>query len=315
MTIRKILSLVICVIVSLALLAISTRYIHPHWTLAALHSLQLHFAAACIMAMIVALALYRNAVAWLILAAAVALTAHAVIMSRDLAAMATPADARAPTFRFMSFNILSSNYGNSERIAGMIAASGADVVNIMEAEPLLAYMEDLRQTYPYRIGCGVMTSDCDQLMLSKTPLRSGIVRSLSPIFDNRFIMAETRIAGRDIHLGALHTTKPYFDDFQTMELIRAALAITDTDGPLVLSGDFNASSLAPNVRRFLRWTDLRTAGWEPATWPVRLGILGLPIDHIYVRSPLKIRSLTNLPEAYGSNHAGLVAEIAITGEP
>ncbi len=313
MTIRKILSLAICVIVSLVLLAIATRYVHPHWSLAALHSLQLHFAAACIAAVLVALFLDRNLVAWMVLAASLALGGHAVVMTRDLAAMATESDASAPGFRLLSFNILSNNYANGDAIAKMIAASGADLVNIMEAEPLQAYMAELSRTYPYRIGCGVMMSDCDQLMLSKTPLRKGTVRSLSAIFDNRFVMAETTIAGEVVHVGGIHTTKPYFDDFQTFELIRAALAITDTEGPFVLSGDFNASSLAPNIRMFLHWTGLRTASYEPPTWPTRLGGLGLAIDHVYVRAPLKMRSLTKLPSTFGSNHAGLMAEIAITG--
>lgn len=151
------------------------------------------------------------------------------------------------------------------------------------------------------------------MMLSKTPLQDGAVRSLSDIFGDRFILARTQIRDRMINLGAIHTTKPYFDDFHSMELVRAALAITDTEGPFLLSGDFNASSIAPDMRMFMRWTDLRHGADEPATWPVQAGSLGLPIDHIYVREPLKIRTLKRLPDPLGSNHYGLIAEIAITG--
>jgi endonuclease/exonuclease/phosphatase (EEP) superfamily protein YafD len=313
MTIRQILSVAICVIVSLVLAAIATRYVHPHWALAALHSLQLHFSLACAVAMLVAILLHRNIPAYLLLIAALALAGHALWMGRQLAAQVTAEDGNAPGFRLLSFNILSNNYGNGEAIARMIAASGADIVNVMESEPLRAHLPLLASTYPYQIGCGVQVMDCDQLMLSKTPLDNGVIRSLGPIFDNRFILADTMIGGRRVHVAGIHTTKPYFDNFQTMELLRAALALTDTDGPLILSGDFNASSLAPNIRQFLRWTDLHTASWEPATWPIELGAFGLPIDHVYVRGPLKFRSLNRLPEAYGSNHAGLMADIAITG--
>jgi endonuclease/exonuclease/phosphatase (EEP) superfamily protein YafD len=313
MTIRQILSVAICVIVSLVLFAIATRYVHPHWMLAALHSLQLHFALACAVAMLVAILLHRNIVSYLLLIAALVLAGHAVLMVRQLAAEATAADERAPSFRLLSFNILSSNYPNAEAIARMIAASGADVVNVMESEPLWAYLPELASNYPYHIGCGVKVMDCDQLMLSKTPLENGVIRSLGPIFDNRFIIAETVIRGQRINVAGIHTTKPYFDNFQTMELIRAALALTDKEGPLVLSGDFNASTLAPNIREFLRWTDLHTASWEPATWPIELGPFGLAIDHVYVRAPLKFKSLNRLPDAHGSNHAGLVADIVISG--
>jgi endonuclease/exonuclease/phosphatase (EEP) superfamily protein YafD len=314
MTIRQILSVAICVIVSLVLIAIATRYIHPHWIFAALHSLQLHFTLAACAAMLVAFLLHRGFMTGLLLAAALLMAGHTVFMGQQLAATATAEDEAAPSFKLLSFNILSNNYPNSEAIADMIAASGADIVNVMEAEPLQAHLPALAQVYPYRIGCGVIVTFCDQLMLSKTPLRKGMVRSLSPIFVNRFILAETEIAGQTVHVAGIHTTKPYFDNFQTFELIRAALALTDTEGPLVLSGDFNASSLAPNIRDFLYWTGLRTGSYEPATWPVRLGPFGLPIDHIYVRAPLKFRSLSALSSSYGSNHAGLIAEIAITGK-
>ncbi|TNM62990.1 endonuclease/exonuclease/phosphatase family protein [Aliirhizobium smilacinae] len=314
MTPRTILSVAICVIVSLVMLAIGSRYLHPHWAFATLHSLQLHAAAACIVAMIFALALYRNIVAFLLLAGSIALAAHAVIMGQDYTAMATESDANAPSVKLLSFNILRDNQANGEAIARMIAASGADVVNIMEAEPLESHLSQLSAAYPYRIGCGILTKDCDQLMLSKTPLRRGSIRSLSPIFENRFIMAETEIRGHKINIAGIHTTKPYFDEFQTVELVRATLAMEEMQGPLVLSGDFNASSLAPNIRSFFTWTGLRTASYEPPTWPVSLGAFGLPIDHVYVRLPLKIRSISTLPSAYGSNHAGLMADIVISGQ-
>jgi endonuclease/exonuclease/phosphatase (EEP) superfamily protein YafD len=310
---RQTLSVAICVIVSLVVLAIATRYVHPHWMLATLHSLQLHAALACVAAMLFALILSRNLLSYALLAASLFLVGHSLYIGREVASSPTETEAAGPGFRLMSFNILSENYENGAAIAQAIIGSGADIVNIMEAEPLLNSLGQISETYPYRVGCGVMVDDCDQLMLSKVPLRNATVRSLSGIFDNRFIMAEVALQGRTIHVGGIHTTKPYFDNFHTLELMRAALAVTDTDGPLVLSGDFNASSLAPNMLGFLEWTDLKTAFWEPATWPIRAGIFGLPIDHVYVRAPLKIKTLNRLQSNYGSNHAGLIADIVITG--
>ncbi|RWX78640.1 endonuclease [Neorhizobium lilium] len=311
---RQTLSVAICVIVSLVLGALVTRYFHPHWILATLHSLQLHFAIACVVAMLVAVALHRHPLVYALLACAVILTAHTFYMTRDLAVSFTDTDAAAPTFRLMSFNILSDNFENADAIATAIIGSGADVVNVMEAAPLYNQLARLSETYPYRLGCGVIVlNDCDQLMLSKVPLENASVRTLSDIFENRFILAQVTLAGRRINIGGIHTTKPYFDNFHTLELIRAALAITDTDGPLILSGDFNASSLAPNMRAFLKWTDLHPASWEAATWPIEAGDFGVPIDHVYVRSPLKIKRLQRLSDALGSNHYGLMAEVAITG--
>lgn len=311
---RQTLSVAICVIVSLVLMAIGTRYVHPHWILGTLYSLQLHAAAVCVAAVAVALLIKRHFVVWLLFAVSLLFAGHAVLMSRGFAAPMTSADANAPTFKLMSFNILNDNFDQAEDIVETIRSSGADLVNIMEAAPLRVYMNELAKTYPYRVGCGALIEDCDQLMLSKVPIEAPMVQSLSDIFPDRFILAKVTVAGRPINFVGMHTTKPYFDNFHSLELDRAALAISETSGPLLLSGDFNASSLAPNMRRFLNNTDLATAPFEPATWPIRAGVFGLPIDHVYARAPLKIKSLTRIADAHGSNHYGLIAEIAITGQ-
>ena len=310
---RETLSVAICVIVSLILFMIGTRYVTGIWVFAAFHNLQLHLSLACAAALLLALVLKRSLATVVLLCVSLLLAGHAVVMSRQFAAVPTEAERQAPGFRLMSFNILRENYANGEAITQLILNSGAEIVNVMEAQPLRGHLAALSEVYPYRLGCGEQTDGCDLMILSRQPLRSPVIRSLSDLFAERFMMAEVTLAGRNVHVGAIHTTKPYFDEFHTMELVRAALAITDTEGPLVLSGDFNAASIAPDMRMFLRWTVLTTAEHEPATWPVRLGWLGLPIDHVYVRPPLKIRSLTRLPDPLGSNHFGLVADIAITG--
>ena len=311
---RQTLSVAICVIVSLILFAIATRYLAGFWLFATFHSLQLHLSLVCAAALLLALAIRRSLIAALLLAAALMLAGHAVFMARQFAAPPTQAEIDAPAFRLMSFNVYLENHENGEAIARLIATSGADVVNIMEAQPLAGHLQELSVVYPYRLGCGVGTEECDLMMLSKQPLRSPSIHSLSALFEERFMMAEITVGGRSVHVGAIHTTKPYFDDFHRAELVRAARIITGIEGPLVLSGDFNAASIAPDMRMFLRWTAMKTAQREPATWPAELGSFGLPIDHIYVRAPLKIRSLTRLPDSLGSNHFGLIAEVALEAD-
>jgi len=311
---RQTLSVAICVIVSLVLGAIGTRYVHPHWFFATLQSLHLHAAAACIFAMILALILKRHFLIWLLFAVSLLFTGHAVLMGFDFADRPSAAEANAPTFKLLSFNILNDNFENSDAVVQAITSSGADLVNVMEAAPIRAHLDEIAKVYPYRVGCGILIPFCDQMMLSKTPIETPVVKSLSEIFPSRFIIAKVNVAGRTINFAGIHTTKPYFDNFHSLELGRAALAISETTGPLLLSGDFNASSLAPNMRRFLTVTKLKTGGWEPATWPIRAGLFGVPIDHIFAREPLKIKSIKQLPDALGSNHYGLIAEIAITGQ-
>lgn len=311
---RDFLSMAVCVIVSLVLFVTGIRYVSGFWLFSTVHSLQIHLSVACILVLLLALLLRRRILPFALLLFAVVVLAHGLWMTRDLrqSGLATTPD--RPAFRLMSINVLMNNFDNAERIRDSILQSGADVVNVMEAAPLLGELARLSELYPYRIGCGAMTEECDLMMLSKTPLSAPTILTLSNIFEERMMLAQVNFQGEFVHVAAIHTTKPYFDAFQTTELTLAARVLTQMKGPLVVSGDFNASSLAPNVRQFLRSTGLRTAAsWEPATWPDWAGWLGVPIDHVYVRAPLQISSLQRLPDPMGSNHYGLTADIVIGG--
>jgi endonuclease/exonuclease/phosphatase (EEP) superfamily protein YafD len=37
--------------------------------------------------------------------------------------------------------------------------------------------------------------------------------------------------------------------------------------------------------------------------------IGVAIDHVFVRDPLRIRTLERAPDALGSNHFGLIADV------
>lgn len=308
---RHFLSVAICVIVSLALLALSVRYVSGFWFFSTAHSLQLHLSAACILALLFALFLRRHILPLGLLFISVLFLAHGLWMTRELVQVGPSPAPDAPVFRLMSINILMNNFENAQAIRDAILQSGADVVNVMEAAPLRPELAALSEVYPYRIGCGEMTRECDLMVLSRTPLSSSTIVTLSNVFEERMMLAQVSFQGQPIHVAAIHTTKPYFDNFQTTELTNAARVLGRVKGPLLLSGDFNASSLAPNVRQFLRWTALRTAPWEPATWPDWAGWFGVPIDHVYVRPPVRIKSLQRLPDTLGSNHYGLIADVTV----
>ncbi|MCF6367405.1 endonuclease/exonuclease/phosphatase family protein [Rhizobium halophilum] len=307
---RNFLSVAICVIVSLVLLAIATRYVSSVWIFGTIHNLQLHLSIASAAALLLALLLQRGLLTVGLLLAALALILHALWMARDMSQVAPSVDASQPTLRLMSFNILMTNSGNAEAIRDLILSSDADVVNIMEAEPLMPHLEAFSAVYPHRMGCGEMTDHCDLMILSKLPLTHRTVVSLSHIFEERMMVARVTFNGAPLHVAAIHTTKPYFDNFQFYELRNAAELLNGLNDPIILSGDFNASSLAPNMRWFLRATGLRKTPNEPATWPVRAGWAGVAIDHVFVRPPLIVSRLERLPDALGSNHYGLLAEIA-----
>ena len=123
------------------------------------------------------------------------------------------------------------------------------------------------------------------------------------------MIAAIEVGGQIFNFVNVHLTKPYFDNMHAVELKKISERLDTVTGPLVLAGDFNASILTPDVRAFLKRNKLMTYESEPHTWPVDYSPLGMAIDHVYVRDPLRIDSLTRVENPLGSNHFGLMAEI------
>jgi len=300
------------VLLSLFLALMSLRYITQVWLLAFVYSFQIHFALAAIVGCLVLLLLKRHWYAYLLLTVAVVLLGHGVMMSREFAV--TPAAAETPAlFRLVSFNIEHENFANAGRIADFIIASNADVVNILEAAPLRPQIARLVATYPYYIGCGAETNECDTLVLSKRPFVDKKVSSLGELWRNRLTRSAIDFDGTKINFLAAHLAKPYFDDFQKDELADLRSVASAIDGPLVLAGDFNSAIVDPRIQRFMHTAGFQTVFPEPASWPIKARRFGISIDHVLARSPLRLKSVKRIEDNMGSNHFGLMAEFTING--
>ncbi|WP_026282790.1 endonuclease/exonuclease/phosphatase family protein [Rhizobium sp. 2MFCol3.1] len=298
------------VLVSLLLAAISLRYVTHTWLLAFVYSFQVHFALAALAASLVLILIRRHWYAYLLVTVSVLLAGHGVLMLKEFEAT-PPATASRPLLRLMSFNIENNNFQNSRRIAETVMASGADVVTILESAPLLPELPRISATYPYRIGCSVGTPGCDTLVLSKRPFIDQAVRTLGDLWPNRLAQVTIDVEGTPVHLASVHLAKPYFDDFQLDELWDLRGIVKKVDGPLVVAGDFNSAIIDPHIQDFVRATGLNTVFPEPATWPTQAGKFGISIDHILTRPPLRLVSVKQITDSAGSNHYGLMAEIAI----
>lgn len=300
---------VTCVLVTLVLVALCGRFVTHIWLLAFLESLQTHFAVASTIGALLAIAVRRHWYAVALLFAAVSMTGYSVLL---LQAHSTElASGNRTTYRLLSFNIDNDNFENGDRIADLISASKADVVEIFEAMPVEPRLARLAGLYPYRIGCGVLTSACDSLILSRRPFLSQSIASLSMIWPNRIIKAVVDMDGQPVALVSAHLSKPYFDEFHQDELYWLTKHIEAMKEPLLLAGDFNAAVLEPDMQAFLENTGLKHVFPEPATWPIRAGPFGIAIDHVFARAPLQLKSVTRVPDAMGSNHYGLMTEFTI----
>lgn len=308
---KKTASHVTSTLLAVPLIAASLRYITDFWLLSFIYSFQLHIAVACMLGGIAVFILFRGRMPFLIMAWSAALFVHGAIMERELSSKGNVAG-NTETFRLLSFNIMQRNFRGATQIRDLVLESGADAVFVMEAQPLLPFLGKLQETYPWRVGCGEGTPRCDLLVLSRHPLRNTAVHSLSDLRPDRFVTTVAEWKGKDINLAAIHLTKPYYDYYHDLELWNAQQILSRIGGPLILAGDFNSSGLAPDMQRFLRTMGMVSADRrEPATWPVRAGYFGIPIDHIYTRAPGFIPKLERIQDNLGSNHFGLVGDIAI----
>jgi len=234
----------------------------------------------------------------------------AVIYHQQEARLALAAGSTQPLLKLLSFNLLSTN-PNGEKIARFIAGSGADVVVLMEAAPIASQTEILRASYSYYAGCEDGSRCGGVVILSRTPLADITVESLSGAWSNRLVTANTVIDGQRINIVAAHLVKPYFDEFADEELAKLGAVVDRLEGPLLLAGDFNAAAWSASIDRLVDRRKLAPGPFYPATWPVRLGPLGVPIDNIFTRAPLLITELKALDDSMGSNHRGLLAEIEL----
>lgn len=280
-----------------------------------LQSLRFHIAAG-LLGLVVLLFLggaWRRGLVFLLVFGISAGQGAAIVYRQQEARTALSASASKPLFRLLSFNLLSPNQ-NGEKIAQFVAGSGADVVVLMEALPVADHVAILRAVYPYTAGCGDDERCGGVVMLSRTPLGNVKIDSLSHVWLDRLVTATTTIGGQQVNIVAAHLVKPYFDGFADDEFEKLGEVIGKLDGPLVLAGDFNAAAWSDAVDNLALDQRLIPGPSYPATWPVRLGPLGVPIDNIFTRSPLVVDQVRSIEDSMGSNHRGLIAEIGVKQE-
>jgi len=281
---------------------------------ALLQSLRFHIAAALLglVVLLFVAGAWRRAWVFVFVFAISVGQGAAIIYHQQEARIALAATPGKPLLKLLSFNLLSGNQ-NGENIARFIAGSGADVAVLMEAAPIASHVGILRQVYPYYAGCDDGSRCGGVVLLSRTPLADITVQSMSGAWQNRLVTASTTIDGQKLNIVAAHLVKPYFDDFAAEEFAKLGAVIGRLDGPLVLAGDFNAAAWSASIEGLVQRRNLAPGPSYPATWPVRLGPLGVPIDNVFTRAPLVISEVNALEDAMGSNHRGLLAEIRLTG--
>ncbi len=217
--------------------------------------------------------------------------------------------AAAPDLRVIFFNVLFENTTNGDRILQAVREADPDVVVFSEAIALRKEAEVLKAEFPYHVGC---ERACEVFALSRIEPTNIQLFSLSNRWQQRMAALHFELPdGRGLNVVAAHMLKTWFHDLAGKERAELFVAINRMEGPTVLMGDFNSAPWS-----FPMFDVYRNAGFAPlrrpvGTWPASAGDLGLPIDHMLVRDGAVLVNLQPFGGDLGSNHRGLLADIAV----
>jgi endonuclease/exonuclease/phosphatase (EEP) superfamily protein YafD len=233
------------------------------------------------------------------LAAVIALNAWPVLpyLPRE------PAPAAGEALTILNLNANARN-PEHDRVLAAIRTSGADVVSLIElSTALAARLGELTDIYPYRVTAPA-NSNFGIGVLSRRPLAMDEVFELGPTMA---ISVRVMLPAASLRLIAVHLRPPVRRQMaaaRNRQLDTLAMrAQTGTD-PLVVCGDFNLSPYSPYFRRFesaAAVRDTRRGRGIGISWPTALPLLGIPIDHCFVRGPLAAERVERMDQT-GSDH-------------
>lgn len=275
-----------------------------------LQSLRFHIVAA---GFVLVVMLWLFGARWrgtFLLLLVLAALAHGVLMVVELHRHRQPVTSPPiAELRVMSYNVLSTNPRTNEAVQHMIEVA-PDLVLVMESPGVAPYLDQLAQAFPYHVGCEVRDR-CDISLHSRLPLANARIIELVSNWHERLVTAEVEVDGQAVTVVGIHMSKPYFDQSSWMESYQLRRLLAEIEGPVILAGDFNAAPWSDPMMYVARQQNLVPPPYHPATWPVKAGALGVPIDNMFTRGSAQIIEIAAGADTYGSNHRYLLARVGL----
>jgi endonuclease/exonuclease/phosphatase (EEP) superfamily protein YafD len=217
----------------------------------------------------------------------------------------------AARLKVMTFNLQDINQHYAE-VLKYLVESPADVIFLNEAFYVWrVQLAKLIPSFPWNS----LRYERDLVVLSRIPLERVDFVNLDGD-RGRGLLVQARVGEGTVALLGAHARKPrHVSDFRlrSRQLDQIAEIVSAQPGPLVVAGDFNATSRSFAMQTFLETTGLQPLGWRwppLSTWPSWLPYLGLQIDHVLTKGPVEVVEAETGPNL-GSNHLPLIAELRI----
>jgi endonuclease/exonuclease/phosphatase (EEP) superfamily protein YafD len=214
--------------------------------------------------------------------------------------------------KIVSLNTWHANTG-LDRLQAYLEHEDADLVLLVEfGPPKFALIDRLKGRYPFAAGCA-QSWDCSVEVLSKHPIASAMA-GRREAFDGPPRMVVGFGAGaRPLTVIATHMMRPIDGpNGHLKEMRRVAGIARGAPGPVIVAGDFNATSWSHSFRVFREESGLVHMGRYLPSWPSQSR--GLPpqlnIDHLWVSEDLAVSDVHLGPDV-GSDHRPLVAIVKL----
>ena len=214
--------------------------------------------------------------------------------------------------RLMSFNSLLTN-GNVEGLAREIEHDDPDILLMFEFGPVQqALKERLRGRYAFQDDC-LHLENCNIAIFSKFQIAD--FESHGSWEGPPMIRATF---GQD--LGQLtvigtHTMRFPYLRAQLTQLGELGDMVRKLSGPRIVAGDFNATPTSRMLSVFQNRSLLRRLDDFLPTWPARLQLPQLAIDHIFASEEVKSLEKVRIGGNAGSDHFPLVVRVAVPVAP
>jgi endonuclease/exonuclease/phosphatase (EEP) superfamily protein YafD len=219
--------------------------------------------------------------------------------------------------RVVSANVWSANPTPEEALA-FVRASDADVLVLVDARQRRwrQVLSELGALYPYRAP-QAWRAGATVVLFSRFPVvREEVVRP--PRSGRPYLVAELAVRGQPLVVVGAHPSSPSArapgdSRRRNHELDHIAALVRDTDRPVIVAGDFNATPWSPHFRDLVAAGGLRNASEGHgyiATWPTWFWPAQIPIDHVLLKGALAVTTVRRGP-AVGSDHYPLIADLRL----
>ena len=210
--------------------------------------------------------------------------------------------------RVASFNTWYRNQ-NVDDVQAEIARLDADVMVVIECGPNKQKIYDaLKGQYPYQVKCP-NNSDCELGIFSKFPLGSSSVDVgwIGP----DFVQANLGPDFGGLTVFGIHTTRFPHPRAQFTQIKAMAAKLETVIGPYIVMGDMNATPFS-RVTQTLGTAANLTRLTNLPTWPARLGLPQVAIDHIFVSPGIRQLTSESIGNNAGSDHFPIFLKLAVT---